>query len=83
MFSNVVNGFGLNFIKNEFSRIYYAKILATDTDKPFSYLQSNFFVEHLPDKCFYKELVKSWEAPQKCSLKLIVPKFLKYEKDSF
>ena len=60
MFSNVVNGFGLNFIKNEFSRIYYAKILATDTDKPFSYLQSNFFVEHLPDKYFYNELVTAF-----------------------
>ena len=37
--------------------MYYAKILVTDTDKLFSYLQSNFFVEHLPDKCFYNELV--------------------------
>ena len=37
--------------------MYYAKILAIDTDKLFSYLQSNIFVEHLPDKCFYNELV--------------------------
>ena len=37
--------------------MYYPKILATDTDKPFSYLQSNFFVEHLPDECFCNELV--------------------------
>ena len=37
--------------------MYYAKILVIDTDKLFSYLQSNFFVEHLPDKCFYNELV--------------------------
>ena len=35
--------------------MYYAKILATDTDKLFSYLQSNIFVEHLLDKCFYNE----------------------------
>ena len=37
--------------------MYYPKIFVTDADKPFSYLQSNFFVEHLPDKCFYNELV--------------------------
>ena len=37
--------------------MFYAKILAIDTDKLFSYLQSYFFVEHLPDKCFYNELV--------------------------
>ena len=35
--------------------MYYAKILATDTDKLFSYLQSNIFVEHLLDKCFYNK----------------------------
>ena len=45
------------FIKNEFFRIYYAKIVATETDKPLSYLHSNFFVENLPNKCFYNELV--------------------------
>ena len=37
--------------------MYCPKILATDRDKPFSYLQSKFFVEHLPDKCFCNELV--------------------------
>ena len=37
--------------------MYYPKILTTDKEKPFSYMQSNFFVEHLPDKCFYNELV--------------------------
>ena len=37
--------------------MYYPKILTTDTEKPFSYLQSNFFVEHFPDKFFYNELV--------------------------
>ena len=37
--------------------MYYSKILATDTDKPLRYFQSNFFVEHLPDKNFYNELV--------------------------
>ena len=49
-----------NFIKNEFFRIYYPKIVATDTDKPFSYLQRNFFVGHLPDKGFYNELVTAF-----------------------
>ena len=26
--------------------MYYSKILATDTNEPFRYLKSNFFVEH-------------------------------------
>ena len=37
--------------------MYYPKILTTDKEKPFVYLQSNVFVEHLSDKCFYNELV--------------------------
>ena len=49
-----------NFIKNKFFRIYYSKILATDTDELFSCLLSNFFVEQLPDKCFYNELVTAF-----------------------
>ena len=28
-----------------------------NSDKPFTYLQSIFFVEHLPDKCFNNEFV--------------------------
>ena len=57
MFSNVVGGFAFNFVKNKFLRMYYSKVLVTDTDKQFCYLQINFFVEHLPDKYFYNELV--------------------------
>ena len=49
-----------SFIKNEFFRIYYPKIVATDTDKPFTYLQRNLFVGHLPDKGFYNELVTAF-----------------------
>ena len=47
--------FACNFIKNEFLRMYYPKVLTTNTEKPFSYLLSNFFAEHLPDKCFDNE----------------------------
>ena len=39
--------------------MYYPKILTTNIEKPFSYLQRNFFVEHLFDKCFYTELVNA------------------------
>ena len=40
--------FACNFIKKEFLRIYYQKILNTTTEKQFSYLQSNFFKNTYP-----------------------------------
>ena len=48
--------FACNFIRNEFPSHVLPED-STDTEKTFSYLRSNFFVDHLRDKCSYNELV--------------------------
>ena len=45
--------------------MYYPKVLTTDTEKPFSYLQSSFFIVHLPDKYCYNWISNCWSSLEK------------------